>query len=127
MRMPTTAAALFSNIVPYCETLIRNVQILDGSGTEAFAGSVAIDGDRITEIGDLPDYTSKTTVDGRGRTLTPGFIDSHTHDDLYLIRQPEMLPKVSQGVTTVIVGNCGISGAPATVKDTVVDPMNLLG
>jgi N-acyl-D-amino-acid deacylase len=112
--------------VPICDTLIRNVRIIDGSGADPSPGSVAVDGDRITELGDLPDYTSQNTIDGHGRSLAPGFIDAHTHDDLYLIRKPEMLPKLSQGVTTVIVGNCGISAAPAK-KSSLVDPMNLLG
>jgi len=48
--------------------------------------------------------------------LSPGFIDVHTHDDTNVIRMPEMLPKLSQGVTTVIVGNCGISAAPVTLQ-----------
>jgi N-acyl-D-amino-acid deacylase len=115
------------NIVPECDILIRNVQVLDGSGAEPFAGAVAIDGDRISDVGELPDYTSQETIDGRKRTLAPGFIDAHTHDDLYLIRNPDMLPKLTQGVTTVIVGNCGISGAPSKPNGTIVDPMNLLG
>src|SRR5699024_5916619 len=67
-------------------------------------------------------------VDGRGSCLSPGFIDVHTHDDTNVIRTPEMLPKLSQGVTTVVVGNCGISAAPVRLPDDVVpDPMNLLG
>ena len=113
--------------MPNCDTLIRNVRIVDGSGAEPVAGSVAIDGGRMTEVGDLAHYTSELTFDGNGRVLSPGFIDAHTHDDLYLIRQPAMLPKLSQGVTTVIVGNCGISASPSQVGNALVDPMNLLG
>ena len=59
--------------------------------------------------------------------LAPGFIDAHTHDDTAVIRNPEMLPKLSQGVTTVIVGNCGISAAPVHLNGEPPDPMNLLG
>jgi N-acyl-D-aspartate/D-glutamate deacylase len=59
--------------------------------------------------------------------LAPGFIDTHTHDDLELIRNPQMLAKISQGVTTVIVGNCGISAAPVSLANGLPDPMNLLG
>jgi len=113
--------------MPRCDTLIRDVWILDGSGAEAFLGSVAINADRIVEIGSLGSYTSENNVDGRGQMLAPGFIDAHTHDDLYVVRKPEMLPKLSQGVTTVIVGNCGISGALAKSENGIVDPMNLLG
>ncbi len=66
-------------------------------------------------------------VDGAGRVLAPGFIDVHTHDDTNVIRTPDMLPKVSQGITTVIVGNCGISASPVTLRGDPPDPMNLLG
>jgi N-acyl-D-aspartate/D-glutamate deacylase len=59
--------------------------------------------------------------------LAPGFIDVHTHDDLYVIKSPEMTPKLSQGVTTVIVGNCGISASPVSLAGHLPDPMNLLG
>jgi N-acyl-D-amino-acid deacylase len=57
----------------------------------------------------------------------PALFDAHTHDDLYAIRAPEMLPKLSQGVTTVIVGNCGISAAPVRANTAFPPPMNLLG
>ena len=60
-------------------------------------------------------------------SLAPGFIDVHTHDDTAVIRTPAMLPKLSQGVTTVIVGNCGISASPVTLRGEPPDPMNLLG
>jgi N-acyl-D-amino-acid deacylase len=66
-------------------------------------------------------------VDAEGLTLAPGFIDVHTHDDTSVIRTPEMLPKISQGVTTVVVGNCGISASPVSLKGNPPDPMNLLG
>lgn len=66
-------------------------------------------------------------MNGEGAVLSPGFIDAHTHDDLAVIHSPEMLPKLSQGVTTVIVGNCGISAAPVQLKNDLPDPMNLLG
>ena len=66
-------------------------------------------------------------VDAQGLALAPGFIDVHTHDDTSVIGSPEMLPKLSQGVTTVIVGNCGISAAPVQLRGEPPDPMNLLG
>ena len=113
--------------MPTCDTLIRNVQILDGSGNEPHAGAVAIADGRIQATGDLNGYSAAETLDGSGHALAPGFIDVHTHDDLYVIRAPEMLPKLSQGVTTVIVGNCGISAAPVRLSRGFPDPMNLLG
>jgi N-acyl-D-aspartate/D-glutamate deacylase len=110
-----------------CDTLIRNVQIIDGSGGDPHSGSIAFTGNRIRAVGNLDGYSAKNTIDGEGKVLAPGFIDAHTHDDLYLIHHPEMLPKISQGVTTVIVGNCGISAAPVQLTGNLPDPMNLLG
>ena len=110
-----------------CDTIIRDVEILDGGGGESRHAHVAIHRDRIEAIGELDGYSALRTVDGNGKVLAPGFIDAHTHDDLYLIARPDMLPKLSQGVTTVIVGNCGISAAPVRSSASVPDPMNLLG
>src|ERR1700760_374366 len=98
--------------MPACETLIRNVRVIDGSSAEPQTADVAIDGGVISDIGELSAYSARSTVDGKGRVLSPGFIDVHTHDDTNVIREPQMLSKLSQGVTTVIVGNCGISAAP---------------
>jgi len=113
--------------MPVCDNLIRNVQVLDGSGSEPRALDVAIVGDRIAAVGSSLDYTSAELVDGAGQMLAPGFIDVHTHDDTNVIRTPAMLPKLSQGVTTVITGNCGISAAPVKLSGELPDPMNLLG
>ncbi len=110
-----------------CDILIRNVQILNGSGGEPQPGSVAIENGRIKAVGDLAGCSARHMLDGNGKMLAPGFIDAHTHDDLYVIRAPEMLPKLSQGVTTVIVGNCGISASPVSLTGDPPDPMNLLG
>src|SRR6185312_9562137 len=109
-----------------CDLLIENVSIVDGTGSEPYRGSVAVRGDRIEAVGAIS-CTAREVIDGRGHSLAPGFIDVHTHDDLYLLRSPQMLPKLSQGVTTVITGNCGISAAPVTLEKSFPDPMNLLG
>jgi N-acyl-D-aspartate/D-glutamate deacylase len=113
--------------MPKCATLIRNVGVADGSGKSAEVADVAIDQDRIVAIGRLRDHAANTVFDGQGKVLAPGFIDVHTHDDTCVIRAPQMLPKLSQGVTTVVVGNCGISAAPVTLRAEPPDPMNLLG
>lgn len=109
------------------DTLIRNVQVIDGTGAAPFPADVGIQDERIVAIGTLGASEAVTILEGQGRYLTPGFIDVHTHDDTNVIRTPQMLPKLSQGVTTVIVGNCGISASPVTLRGEVPDPMNLLG
>ncbi|MBH8581589.1 N-acyl-D-amino-acid deacylase family protein [Bisbaumannia pacifica] len=109
------------------DLLIRDVRVLDGTGAPPFRGDVAVRGERIAAIGHLDAATAETVIDGQGCYLAPGFIDVHTHDDTNVIRAPAMLPKLSQGVTTVVVGNCGISASPVTLTGEVPDPMNLLG
>ncbi|SHE62820.1 amidohydrolase family protein [Vibrio gazogenes] len=109
------------------EVLLRNFNIVDGSGGDITIQDVGIVGDKIVKIGDLSSCHADVKIEGNGLYLAPGFIDVHTHDDINVIQQPEMLPKISQGVTTVIVGNCGISASPVTLTSEPPDPMNLLG
>jgi N-acyl-D-aspartate/D-glutamate deacylase len=113
--------------MPRCDTLIRNARVLDGSGADAQTADVAVDGGVVCAIGQLSGYTGKQVVEADGRVLAPGFIDVHTHDDTTVIRNPQMMAKLSQGVTSVIVGNCGISAAPVRLTGAPPDPMNLLG
>lgn len=110
-----------------CDTLIRNATIFDGSNADPEVGDVALRGDRILAIGVGLECRASAVIDGEALALAPGFIDTHTHDDTSVIRAPGMLPKISQGVTTVITGNCGISAAPVALRGDPPDPMNLLG
>ncbi|TVT89253.1 amidohydrolase family protein [Pseudomonas sp. RGB] len=109
------------------DTLIRQALIIDGSNTPGYVADVGLRDGRIETIGDLATAQAEHEIEAQGRVLAPGFIDVHTHDDTVVIRHPQMLPKLSQGVTTVIVGNCGISASPVSLRSDPPDPMNLLG
>jgi len=111
----------------HAHTLIKGARVIDGTGAPAVQRDVAVRDGQIVAIGALDQWTADNVVEAEGRVLAPGFIDVHTHDDTHVIRSPQMLPKISQGVTTVIVGNCGISASPVTLKGAPPDPMNLLG
>ncbi len=110
-----------------CDTVIRNANVFDGSGAPPAPLDVAIRHGRICGIGPSLPHAAGRVVEADGLALAPGFIDVHTHDDTVVIRRPEMLPKLSQGITTVITGNCGISAAPVRLRTGIPDPMNLLG
>lgn len=97
---------------PDFDVVLRNGRVVDGTGRPAFAADVAIAGDRIARIGSLNRESAALDIDVHGLVVSPGFIDVHTHDDAALIVRPQMTAKITQGVTTVIGGNCGISGAP---------------
>jgi len=109
------------------DRIFFGASVIDGTGAAAVVADVALLADRIAAIGTLTPGTGRVEIAARGLVLAPGFIDVHTHDDLELIRNPAMLAKLSQGVTTVITGNCGISAAPADCSTPPPDPMNLLG
>ncbi|MDH5541098.1 MAG: D-aminoacylase, partial [Rhizobacter sp.] len=90
-----------------------------------FDADVGLSGGRIVAIGNLDGHAARLRLDARGRIVAPGFIDAHTHDDLALLARPGMDFKVSQGVTTVVTGNCGISPAPLEPDTPVPAPITL--
>jgi len=94
------------------DLIIRNASVLDGTGAAATDADVAITGDRITAVGDVA-QSAAAEIDADGRTLAPGFVDVHTHDDGALLRHPGMEFKLSQGCTSLVIGNCGFSAVPA--------------
>ena len=110
------------------DLLIRNATIIDGSGAARFDGDIGVRGDRIMDIGRLDAANGVIEVDASGKVAAPGFIDAHTHDDRLMLSAGEMAPKVSQGVTTVVAGNCGISLSPMPggMKGVVPSPLDLL-
>ncbi len=112
--------------MPDHQLIIRGGTVIDGSRAPRFDADVAIDDGRISRIGDLAGVSAADEIDARGRIVAPGFIDCHTHDDQALLSRPDMSFKVSQGVTTVIGGNCGISLAPLAPDTPLPAPLNLL-
>ena len=106
--------------------ILRGGIVIDGTGAPRRRADVRIEGDTIAAIGPQLDVRGAEVVDAAGMIVAPGFIDVHTHDDQLVLAAPDMLPKISQGVTTVVVGNCGISLAPL-VRPDVPPPLNLLG
>jgi N-acyl-D-amino-acid deacylase len=109
------------------DILLRNGLVFDGGGLAPYAADIAIRDGVIVAIGDLSDMPATQNVDLAGKAVAPGFIDVHSHDDYACIRQPEMTAKISQGVTTVVVGNCGLSTAPLRFPGEPEEPFNLLG
>lgn len=107
------------------DLIFDQATVVDGTGAPSYVADVAISGDRIGMIGDLRERAAFRRVDAKGLILSPGFIDVHTHQDNALLVGPEMAPSVSQGITTIVTGNCGISLAPL-VRDTVPAPLDLL-
>jgi len=93
------------------DLVIREVMLYDGSGASPVTADVAIDGDRVAAVGAVPG-SARGTVDGKGLALAPGFIDVHTHDDFAALAHPDMAFKLTGGVTTCVVGNCGFGAAP---------------
>ena len=110
------------------DLLIRNASIIDGTGAARCEGDIGVRGDRIASIGRLDAARGAIEVDASGKVAAPGFIDAHTHDDRLMLSAGEMAPKVSQGVTTVVAGNCGISLSPMPggMKGAVPAPLDLL-
>ena len=92
------------------DLVIRNARVIDGSGSPGFAADVEVTDGRITLIGTAG--SGRREIDAAGQVLSPGFVDTHSHDDGAFLRHPDMAFKLAQGVTTDISGNCGFSTIP---------------
>jgi N-acyl-D-amino-acid deacylase len=110
------------------DLIIRGATVIDGTRAPRYDADIAVKDGRIAAIGRLEGEAAEVDIDGSGRIAAPGFIDSHTHDDRLMLSAPEMTAKVSQGVTTVIAGNCGISLAPApnAMRSPVTPPLDIV-
>jgi N-acyl-D-amino-acid deacylase len=108
------------------DLLIHGGTVIDGSKAPRFDADVGIRAGRIAAIGQLAGQPAHATLDATGRIVAPGFIDSHTHDDQAVLSQSDMSFKVSQGVTTVVAGNCGISAAPLKAEMDLPMPLSLM-
>jgi N-acyl-D-aspartate/D-glutamate deacylase len=93
------------------DLLIKNGTVIDGSGSPGFEADVAIDGEKITAIGKNLG-AAKKEIDAKGHVVAPGFIDSHTHMDAFIVQYPNGNPVVNYGVTSIVIGDCGASCAP---------------
>jgi N-acyl-D-amino-acid deacylase len=94
------------------DLVIRNGSVVDGSGAPARTADVAVDGERITAVGQVEEQ-GRREIDAGGRLVTPGFVDIHTHYDGQVTWDPEVTPSSWHGVTTIVMGNCGVGFAPA--------------
>jgi len=108
------------------DLILRNTRIIDGTGGPSQYGDVAIQDDRLLAVGETGNIQASRELDVGGKVVCPGFVDSHTHDDRLLLSDPNMSCKVSQGVTTVVAGNCGISLAPLQIDHRPPPPLDLL-
>ena len=101
------------------DLLIKNGTIVDGTGNDSFEGDIAVHDGEIKEIGSI-ESSAKETIDAEGRTVTPGFVDIHTHLDAQIGWDPEMTPICWHGVTTALIGNCGLTFAPCKPDDVEI-------
>src|SRR5215207_3350380 len=98
------------------DLVIRGGTVADGKGGELFEADVAISGGRITEVGKVAGK-GKEEIDAKGKLVTPGFVDVHTHYDGQVTWSNDVTPSSQNGVTTVIMGNCGVGFAPCRPAD----------
>jgi len=94
------------------DLVIRGGLVVDGTGSEPFVADVAIDGDRVVAVGEVAGRGAEE-IDARGKLVTPGFVDVHSHYDGQVTWDPQLTPSSWHGVTTVVMGSCGVGFAPA--------------
>jgi N-acyl-D-aspartate/D-glutamate deacylase len=105
-----------SRFIPMRDLIIKNAHICDGSGKPGFQGSIAVRDGKIAEVGSVNDL-ARRILDVKGLTVSPGFIDPHTHYDAQFTWDPMATPTSWHGITTVVIGNCGFTIAPCRPQD----------
>lgn len=101
-----------------CDYLLKNVSIIDGTNSEEYVADVALEKDIIIKIGkNLTDLNPKNTINCINKILCPGFIDCHGHSELQVLRNPSMVSKIQQGITTEVAGNCGVGVYPIDLNN----------
>lgn len=96
------------------DLLIKNGDLIDGTGAGAVKLDIAISDGKIVEMAPSLDLKSDEVIDASGLVVCPGFVDIHSHTDATITTNPKAESKIRQGVTTEVVGNCGMSAAPVT-------------
>ena len=99
------------------ELIISGGTVIDGSGAAGVRADVAVDAGRITRVGDLTGVTAAKTIDATGKLVTPGFVDLHTHLDAQIGWDPQLRSSSYHGVTTALIGNCGVTFAPVAAHN----------
>ncbi len=114
------------------DLIITGASVVDGTGKKAFSADVAVSGDRIAEVGRLDGAQARRTIRAEGMAVSPGFIDIHSHHDLYIVDQDPVKrfgSFAAQGVTSSVVGNCGwtLAPSPPKHKDMVLELIRSMG
>src|SRR5690606_24497808 len=98
------------------DLVIRGGTVIDGTGSPSFEGDVGVAGGKIVAVGKV-ESRGREEIDARGKLVTPGFVDIHTHYDGQAVWDSQMTPSCWHGVTTAVMGNCGVGFAPCKPAD----------
>ena len=103
--------------MPDHDLIINGGTVIDGTGADGFKADVAVDDGKISRVGDLSDAQATQTIDATDKLVTPGFVDLHTHLDAQVGWDPQMRSSSYHGVTTALIGNCGVTFAPCSEEN----------
>jgi N-acyl-D-aspartate/D-glutamate deacylase len=117
----TLLLAACPSATPHVDLIVRGAALVDGTGAARRRADIAVVAGRVEAVGDLGSLRARRVIDGTGLVVTPGFVDLHSHADLILLgdrptQERLLAAKIAQGVTTLIVGNCGLGVAPASAS-----------